>query len=626
MASYEDWNRIDDEDDEELQDSSWYEGKKDVILFAIDCSESMHEPRDDPEYEDVKTCHVLRALEAAMQIQKRKVIVGPSDSVGIMMFNTTRRNDATDQGSEIKKGNFVFQAISTINSPKVQELIQLIDTARQEPDFLRETFPPLQGSRVPMGDVFTSCNWIMRDGAPKTATKRVFLITNEDNPHSVPGGDRLLTSARTTLIDLTQAGIVVEPFFISSEEKPFDVSRFYSSVLLPTNLVEDDEEDGTLLPEAVSITRMEDLLSQMRFREVPKRALFSIPFELAENFVIGVKGYGLVTEQKKGSYKYFVDLGDRMEVAESRTVYSYQGGKQVDRSKIVYGMGLGEVVGGDKTEDHVDDQGGVTRTTSANSRVFYTADEMKSFRTLGLEPKIKLLGFKSRKELKFEHNVKHSFFIYPDEMTYSGSKRTFSALLKTMIKKKRIALALALTRRNASPVFCTLVPQAEKSEEGGWNEPAGFHLVPLPYADDMRATPDQCLNAARAPDELKDKARQFVEKLTVKNGSYPPDSYPNPALAFHNAQLEASAFREEFDPENFEDLTLPTYESLHKRAGHLIKDWKQALLEDESATLVVEPPAGSRRKAEFLKSKGEPVAGNKAVLVDRVGSWFDTHI
>ena len=31
--------------------------------------------------------------------------------------------------------------------------------------------------------------------------------------------------------------------------------------------------------------------------------------------------YGLVTEQKKGAYKYFVDLGDRMEVAGVRTVY-----------------------------------------------------------------------------------------------------------------------------------------------------------------------------------------------------------------------------------------------------------------------------------------------------------------
>lgn len=45
--------------------------------------------RDDPNYEDnVKTCHILTALDAAMQIQKKKVIVGPNDSVGIMFFNT----------------------------------------------------------------------------------------------------------------------------------------------------------------------------------------------------------------------------------------------------------------------------------------------------------------------------------------------------------------------------------------------------------------------------------------------------------------------------------------------------------------------------------------------------------
>jgi ATP-dependent DNA helicase 2 subunit 1 len=36
------------------------------------------------------------------------------------------------------------------------------------------------------------------------------------------------------------------------------------------------------------------------------------------------------------------------------------------------------------------------------------------------------------------------------------------------------------------------------------------------------------------------------------------------ALAFHNAQLEASAFSEEFDPESFEDLTLPKVDGIHK--------------------------------------------------------------
>lgn len=52
----------------------------------------MLELRDDPNYEEgeVKTCHLYTALEAAMQIQKKKVIVGPNDSVGILLFNTVR--------------------------------------------------------------------------------------------------------------------------------------------------------------------------------------------------------------------------------------------------------------------------------------------------------------------------------------------------------------------------------------------------------------------------------------------------------------------------------------------------------------------------------------------------------
>ena len=63
-----------------------------MILFCIDCSESMLELRNDPAYEeqDVKTCHLFTALEAAMQIQKKKVIVGPNDAVGILLFNTVR--------------------------------------------------------------------------------------------------------------------------------------------------------------------------------------------------------------------------------------------------------------------------------------------------------------------------------------------------------------------------------------------------------------------------------------------------------------------------------------------------------------------------------------------------------
>lgn len=36
--------------------------------------------------------------------------------------------------------------------------------------------------------------------ASKTAIKRVFLITDQDNPHPGEGGTQLSTSARTTLV------------------------------------------------------------------------------------------------------------------------------------------------------------------------------------------------------------------------------------------------------------------------------------------------------------------------------------------------------------------------------------------------------------------------------------------
>lgn len=63
--------------------------------------------------------------------------------------------------------------------------------------------------------------------------------------------------------------------------------------VLPADTPAVDEDSTSLLPESISITRIEELLEQMRIKEVPKRTLFSIPFHLAEGFTIGVGGYVL---------------------------------------------------------------------------------------------------------------------------------------------------------------------------------------------------------------------------------------------------------------------------------------------------------------------------------------------
>ncbi|KAH9043941.1 SPOC like C-terminal domain-containing protein [Lactarius pseudohatsudake] len=632
MAPYDDWNKLDEEEEDELQDNSYFEKNHDVILFAIDCSPSMLALRDDPNYEDAKTSHFLGALNAAVQIQKRKVIVGPYDSVGVMFYNTTRRNES-GPGSEIKKGTYVYQPTSVINAPKILDLNQLINEARDNPDLLSEEYPPTD-KHIPVGDLFTSCNWILRDGAPKSASKRVFLITDNDDPHPGLHNPRLITSARTTLTDLLQAGVTVEPFFITSDDKSFNQHKFWTNVLVTDTSSEDDAD---LLPPSLSINRIEELLDQMRFYESTKRALFSIPFELAGGLVIGIKGYGLVSEQKRGAYKYFVDLGDKMEVVDSRTTYvDEEQEAEVDKGGVQFGMTLGATVEDEDTEEH----GFGTRSVGAGRRVFYTGDEVRSLRTLDLEPGLKLLGFKDRSELAFEDNVRHSTFIYPDEDAYAGSRRTFAALLSSMVKKGKIGIVRALTRRNASLAFCALLPQ-EESQGEMWAEPSGFHLIPLPFADDIRAAPIE--EAFRAGKELVDAARALISKLALRNGTYPPDSYPNPALAFHYAQLEATAFREEFDAASMT--------TIHKKAGPLVKEWRKLLQSDESANAVI-VEAGSKRKADvslpevevrsryetgalmqlrvdqmkdFLKSKSLALSGKKADLAGRIAEWLDEH-
>lgn len=81
--------------------------------------------------------------------------------------------------------------------------------------------------------------------------------------------------------------------------------------------------------------------------------------------------------------------------------------------------------------------------------------------------------------------------------------------------------------------------------------------------------------------------------------------------------MEASAFREQYDPDSFEDLTEPKLDMIHKvrylitilcfrpsvngvvgnqRVGKLIKDWKTLLMNDESADVVVSK-TGSKRKS-----------------------------
>ena len=180
-----------------------------------------------------------------------------------------------------------------------------------------------------------------------------------------------------------------------------------------------------------------------------------------------------------------------------------------------------------------------------------------------------------------------------------------------MVKKKKTGLALALFWRNSVLSFCAMLPQVLntnypllslnhlvhrgkilKRMNLGVFTLFHFHLLMISGVHQLMRLLGVCkfyyqfspnLNPMIAPHQLVEAAGSWIAKLSLKKDSgYPIDSNPNPgnvcfylffliismylnlALAYHNMQLEAAAFREELDPESFEDLTLPNYKAMHK--------------------------------------------------------------
>jgi ATP-dependent DNA helicase 2 subunit 1 len=90
-------------------------------------------------------------------------------------------------------------------------------------------------------------------------------------------------------------------------------------------------------------------------------------------------------------------------------------------------------------------------------KVRITPDDVKQikyFDAVGM----KLMGFKPRKALKVYHNIKHSYFIYPDEKRVTGSSQVIDALVKEMIKDDKIAIVRFIPRDNSAVRFCALLP------------------------------------------------------------------------------------------------------------------------------------------------------------------------
>ncbi|ORX40593.1 SPOC like C-terminal domain-containing protein [Kockovaella imperatae] len=671
------WDAFEAEDDEEIMDSSEYAyASRDHVLFCIDASSSMQTPRPDmstPEGIIRGKSALHQVMDAVMDLQRKKVITGPADSVGIMFWNIDPSRPTTSAGSSggYKPGTLVYQPLRTINAEEMKRGIKLLEHAQEEyesqeetesttqPDTLTEAFPACKkGEELKVAEVLQTCNHLFRDGGTKLiGNKRIFLITDNDEP---PGGTATFAASRTSYSDLLTLGVTINTFFIDRPDHRFNPSLYWNDIL--GRETDEDKPDAGAEPEGLD--KLADLLTDLAIRNAPKRIQFSVPLRIGKEgggIEIGISGYALVSTQTKGQPKYVRMRGQEVEEVVTKTEYTAaETGAVLRPEEIGHAFQFGhestirnvlepnwwessdrqdkeqqaaeEALRRAKArrdagdgDDEIDEEDIKPRISSsmkqeeksrvvARTRLAFKPEEVAEFKSMGITPQIKILGFQSPENINIEDNIKHSYFIYPDENAYTGSTRTFAALLQSCIKLDRHALALCRFRANSTPEFAVLIPQEETFTEGGGQDmPPGFHVIVLPFIDDIRQAPKNMTENLVANERQAKLMSNIVKRLRNKAGRYRSEVYPNPSLQYHYAQLQALAFEEDFDlAQKIDEIdrTYPKYHGMHKAAGEFMAEWNQAIEEDERAVESLKAP--TKRAAatvEVDEAELEDVAG-----------------
>ncbi|KAG0207556.1 X-ray repair cross-complementing protein 6 [Mortierella sp. GBA30] len=528
MSSSSSWrsgydDAADDDADEtvltELQEAQW--SNRDSILFVIDCSPSMLQPSEDGEIP------FYTAIKCAMTVQLNKIISSESDLVGIVLYGT-----AKSKNSNNFENIYVLQELETPDVQKIQQLEAIEDsaltyTSTAESINFDEEYGTSNG-KYTLGEIFWTATNLFGSNAQRVGSKRLFLFTNEDDPHA--GDISLRSASKVRAKDLQQYGIKIELFDIDKPSEKFDRKNFYRDILLDS--MDDEDEDGTAA-EGSSAT-LHELLQRVQRKEVKKRSVFRIPFKLANGLEIGVRGYNLVMTQSKGTHRNVYTLGETVREVQAVTSWIC-----ADTTQYLMPTDL----------EYYWEFGG--------KKVVFTKEEIAGMKTFS-EPGLTLIGFKPKEDLHMHHNIGHAIFLYPDERSYEGSTRAFSSLLVAMAEKNKVAICSFTQRATYGTRLVALMPQLEVVGSNGQEQPPGFHLIPLPWADDIRPLPIE--TDFRAPDELKDAALHVISLLNMKKG-FLPDNYENPALQKHYKVLQATALNQR--DMDIDDKTLPKTEQMH---------------------------------------------------------------
>lgn len=180
-------------------------------------------PSSDPK-KSVKESPASAALKSAYHLMQQRIISNPHDMIGVVLYGTQDskfyNEDENSRGDLSYPHCYLFTDLDVPSADEVKGLRALAEDEGESRDILIPSKEP-----VSMANVLFCANQIFTSKAPNFTSRRLFIVTDNDNPH---GENKSLRSAATVRAkDLYDLGVVIELFPISRPEYEFDTSKFY---------------------------------------------------------------------------------------------------------------------------------------------------------------------------------------------------------------------------------------------------------------------------------------------------------------------------------------------------------------------------------------------------------------
>lgn len=180
-------------------------------------------PRSDAKNAD-RDAPVVDALKCAYHLMQQRIISNPKDMMGILLYGTEKSRfhgeDETRSGSLTYPHCYLLVDLDVPAAADVKALRSMIEDEEESRRILAPSKEPIS-----MANVLFCANQIFTTKAPNFSSRRLFIVTDEDNPHA---HDRALRSAATVRAkDLYDLGVHLELFPIARPGHGFDWAKFY---------------------------------------------------------------------------------------------------------------------------------------------------------------------------------------------------------------------------------------------------------------------------------------------------------------------------------------------------------------------------------------------------------------